>query len=70
MSNPISDWLRDKGKTIPDLAGEIGITRSGMWKIVKGKTRPSIPMMHRLSAATGIPKEQLRPDLYEAQHDA
>jgi transcriptional regulator with XRE-family HTH domain len=68
MGNILANWIRDNGKTIPGLAAECEITRTGMWKIVNGKRKPSVPLLHKISRATGIPKEKLRPDLYpEAQ---
>jgi transcriptional regulator with XRE-family HTH domain len=38
-----------------DLALQVGITRQALWRIEKGKTRPSHKTMAQLHKATGIP---------------
>jgi transcriptional regulator with XRE-family HTH domain len=66
MSNILAIWIRDHGDNMAALGRAVGISRSAMLRIVKGKNRPSVSTMRKLSEVTGIPREKLRPDLYEA----
>jgi DNA-binding XRE family transcriptional regulator len=66
MSNLLADWIRDHGENMAALGRSVGLSRSAIFHIVKGTRKPSIPVMRELSRVTGIPREKLRPDLYEA----
>lgn len=66
MSTILADWIRDHGENMAALGRSVGVSRSAMFRIVKGERKPSVSVMRELSRVTGIPREKLRPDLYEA----
>lgn len=55
--------MRDKGITDADLADAVGVSREAvrMWR--SGQRRIAVDRVAAVSAATGIPAAELRPDL-------
>lgn len=49
----------------------VGVTQGAIWQRLKAKKPAAVGWVLKLEAATGIPKEQLRPDIYgEAENGA
>jgi DNA-binding transcriptional regulator YdaS (Cro superfamily) len=42
----------------------VGVTQGAIWQRLKAKKPAAAGWVLKLEAATGIPKEQLRPDIY------
>jgi transcriptional regulator with XRE-family HTH domain len=63
MATLISDKFEALGLTDAAISERVGCERSLITKIKLGTARPSPEMAKRIADATGIPLEDLRPDL-------
>ena len=53
--NPITNWLRDNGRTSAWLADQLGCTRAHLSAIGTGRGKPSPIIAKSLERVTGIP---------------
>lgn len=64
--HPLALW-REKNDLSQDEAGiRFGVTRWTINRIEVGERQPSPRLVKAISEKTGIPRYQLRPDIYEA----
>ena len=63
--HPLTKWRATKGLTQHEAGAELGVTRWTINSIEVGRRNPSLELAKQISAATGIPKEALRPDVWE-----
>lgn len=67
-THPLTRGRTDKGLSQEALAELVGCKRWMINRIERGQRQPSVRLTAKLAAATGIPREELRPDIYaEAQ---
>lgn len=52
------------------LAERLGCEPSTITRILKGQRKPSVDLARRIFAETGVPVEQLRPDIFGAPEAA
>ena len=51
-----------------DLAKLVGVSKTWISQIISGKMQPSAQLAIKIELATGVPREQLRPDLFGGVH--
>lgn len=51
-----------------DLAKMVGVSKTWISQIISGKMQPSAQLAIKIELATGVPREQLRPDLFGGVH--
>lgn len=61
-TNPLALFLQERGKKLSDLASSLNINKSTVsrWKRVPAER------VIEVEKATGIPREEIRPDIYPA----
>lgn len=62
----LHDHLRTAGKRPAALAKELGVTPSTITRILRGERKPSVDLARRISQATGLSVDVLRPDIFGA----
>lgn len=64
MENHLKHYIKSTGITKAALAEKIGISRQGLYLILeKNRMSPEVAIL--IENAVGIPKEKLRPDLWQ-----
>jgi transcriptional regulator with XRE-family HTH domain len=51
------------GKSLTQLARELGVSKATVSKVERGLQSPSLELVIALARATGVPPVQIRPDL-------
>lgn len=54
----------DTGKSLDDLAGPLKVNKSTVMRWENGEVPIPVNRLSELAAMTGIPREQLRPDIF------
>lgn len=62
----LTRYMEKESVTQAALACQLGISPSMMSLILSGARQPGIALVKKIEAATGIPRNVLRPDVYEA----
>lgn len=65
--HPLEVYLKATKTRYTALAKLLGVTPAAIWNISHGKRQPGAQLSRRLSKATGIPLEKLRPDIWGAR---
>lgn len=60
----LSTYIRDNKLTQVELARTLGISAAFLNQILSGVRRPGAALANRIEAATGIPRIDLRPDIF------
>ncbi len=53
-NHPMREWRRLNGKTLQDVANDVGCTQPHLSEIENWKNEPSLDLTARLSSLTGI----------------
>lgn len=53
-----------------ELAARLGVSRVAVHRYESGERKPKINLLQKITAETGIPAEQLRPDLADLMREA
>jgi transcriptional regulator with XRE-family HTH domain len=53
-AHPIKEWRKANGKTLAELAGDVGVSPSHLSEIENGNNEPSLELAVKLSTRTGI----------------
>jgi transcriptional regulator with XRE-family HTH domain len=61
---PFAIACKAKGVTTEEVAKQLGLSRSYIYKIVHGERTPSLKNAARLSALLNVPLEDLFPDIF------
>lgn len=61
-------YLSRSGKKAATLAKELGVKPSTVTRILRGERKPSVELARRISLATGISVDVLRPDIFGDAH--
>lgn len=59
----LADYLALTSKKPAALAKELGVEPSTITRILKGERKPSLQLAMRINAATGVPIDDLLPEL-------
>jgi transcriptional regulator with XRE-family HTH domain len=62
----LSAYIKRQAITQSDLADKLGISPTTISLILSGARQPGIALTKKIESVTGIPRHQLRPDVYEA----
>ena len=62
MADPLREYIKESGTTQAELARQIGVKQPSLWKWMKAKV-PATRVL-QISEITGIPPEELRPDVF------
>ena len=60
----MSSYLAEPGRSLTKFAAEVGISVGFAHDLLRGRRKPSALMALRIEEVTGIPREDMRPDLY------
>ena len=63
-ANPFLDWREKQGLGPTEAAVKCAVERQTWWRWETGASRVAIEKLERVEAVTGIPREQLRPDIF------
>lgn len=64
ISSALARHRADTGKSLDDLATPLGVNKSTVMRWENGEVPIPVGRLSELSAMTGIPREQLRPDIF------
>ena len=64
MTSPLTAYRNTHDMSVEDLAALIGVDRTTVWRWEKG--RVPVERLGDVWKATGIPRQDLRPDIFEA----
>jgi len=67
---PIARWIASNELTMKVAAEQLGATRGTVCKWASGKMRISIDRLAKIEAVTGIPRANLRPDVFAGSERA
>ena len=62
----LSLYIQKEAITQASLAAQLGISPSTLSLILSGARQPGVALTKKIEAITGIPRHDLRPDIYEA----
>lgn len=62
--HPLERYRQDKGLTQPDLAKKLSVTNGYISLLENGLRKPSPVLAKKIERILGIPRAQLRPDLW------
>jgi len=65
----MSAYRAERGLSLKDFATMIGVSPGHAHDLLHGRRKPSVDLMLRIEAKTGIHREHLRPDLYPVAQD-
>ena len=65
-THPLAAWREKHNTQQNTLATDLGVKRWTIFAIETGLRKPSPDLAKRIEARTGIPRHELRPDLWEA----
>jgi transcriptional regulator with XRE-family HTH domain len=60
----LSQYLNRENCTQTALAAKLGVSHSTLSRILSGDRQPSVALTKRIEAVTGIPRIDLRPDIF------
>lgn len=60
----LSQYLAREQTTQSALAAKLGVSHSTLSRILSGDRQPSVALTKRIEAVTGIPRVDLRPDIF------
>lgn len=60
----LSKYLDRENCTQSALASKLGVSHSTLSRILSGDRQPSVALTKRIEAVTGIPRIDLRPDIF------
>jgi transcriptional regulator with XRE-family HTH domain len=69
MTHPLAQYRHDKELTQDALANLLGVTKSAVSRWESGGRKIDLEKVPAVSAKTGIPPQELRPDLAELLKD-
>lgn len=64
--NAILKYRQDHALTQEQLAEQLGITKASICRFERGERKPSVKRVDEITKITGIPRHELRPDIWEA----
>lgn len=62
--HPVTEFREEHGISQDELAKRLGLSRWTINRIEKGERRPSWRSLDKWVSVTGIPRQELRPDIY------
>lgn len=62
--NPIAKYREDSGKSREDMASEIAVDPTTIWRWETGRVPIPVERLADVERITGIPRNQLRPDIF------
>ena len=62
--HPLIDWRQANGLSQEQAGETLGTTRWTINSIERGRRKPSIELTKAIEARTGIPRGELRPDVF------
>lgn len=62
--HPLKAWRQDGRLSQEEAASKLGITRWTVNAIETGRRQPSFPLVAKIETLTGIPRHELRPDVF------
>lgn len=62
----LAQYIREKLPNQSAFARQLGIADATLSNILNGKRQPGIELTKKIELLTGIPRHELRPDVYEA----
>jgi transcriptional regulator with XRE-family HTH domain len=66
MAHPITQYRQEKKLTLQKLGEQVGLSKGSVCDVEAGRKRLSPEKAMQIEAATGIPRHELRPDLWPA----
>lgn len=60
----LSRYMKERDLTRVGLAQQLGVTPSMLSHICSGRRQPGVALTKKIEALTGIPRENLRPDIF------
>ena len=60
----LTRYIRDNGLKQTTVAKQLGVSDATLTNILKGKRLPGYALARKIEAVTGIPRAQLRPDIF------
>lgn len=64
--NAILKYRKDHDLTQEQLADHLGISKASVCRFENGDRKPSVKRVDEITKLTGIPRHELRPDVWEA----
>lgn len=64
-AHPLREYRDQSGLTLEEMGKRIGVTKASVSRIEAGIQHPSPDLARTIETVTGIPKWQLRPDLWD-----
>lgn len=64
--HPLTRYREANGLTLEALGACVGVSKPSIWRIEAGEQQPSPDLARRIERMTGIPRHELRPDLWDA----
>lgn len=64
MTSPLTLYRNELGLSVEALAERLGVERTTVWRWERG--RVPADRVREVERLTGVPRQTLRPDLYEA----
>jgi transcriptional regulator with XRE-family HTH domain len=64
--NAIFKYRLDHKLTQEQLAEQLGISKASVCRFESGVRKPSVKRVDKITELTGIPRHELRPDVWEA----
>jgi transcriptional regulator with XRE-family HTH domain len=58
-------WREAANLSVPEAASKIGVERATWWRWENGIRPIGVPSLPVIESLTGIPREELRPDIFE-----
>jgi transcriptional regulator with XRE-family HTH domain len=65
LPHPLQQFRQMHGLSRATLAKRLGLSRSFLYRIEVGERMPGLDVTREISAETGIPEREIRPDLAE-----
>lgn len=62
--SPLLAYFDKSGERPSSLARKLGVEPSTVTRIIRGERRPSVDLVKRIESLTGIPRAELRPDIF------
>jgi len=62
----LQQYIDRENTTQAALAARLGVSPSALSLILSGARKPGVYLTKKIEAVTGIPRHELRPDVYEA----
>lgn len=62
--NALLAYFDKSGERPSTLARKLGVEPSTVTRIIRGERKPSVELVKRIESLTGIPRAELRPDIF------